>query len=310
MKKLPIKTPSFRFLEESFKEWLDLLGYAPSTVQTLPRCVREFLYYLEQKGHNQINEIDTLIITQYYDQLSQRKNERRGGGLSNNYLNIHLNALDRLVEYLRKRARMELPALEIKKEVPNPRPIVPLTTGQIKSLYEATRTYESKQPHLALRDRAMLSIFYDCGLRRNEGIGLDLSDVHLDNRLLYVKYAKGGQARFVPFGQETSRHLTSYIYDARSVMARAPNTHALLLSSQGTRASGGALNTRLKHLQGHTEDPILQQQEIHLHLLRHSIATHLLFEGMELEKVARFLGHKSLESTQVYTHILSDAETI
>lgn len=140
---------------------------------------------------------------------------------------------------------------------------------------------------------------------------MNLSDVHLDNRLIHVKQAKGGQERFVPFGKATAKHLISYLYDARLSMTALNNnkTGALLLSRNGNRINGLALNRRLKYMQAHTEDPILQQQDIHLHLLRHSIATHLLFEGMDLEKVARFLGHKSLESTQVYTHILSDAET-
>lgn len=250
------------------------------------------------------------FLLQIVKELSQRKNERRGGGLSNNYLNIHLNALDRLVEYLRKRARMELPALEIKKEVPNPRPIVPLTTGQIKSLYEATTTYEDQHPLYAKRDRAILALYYDCGLRCNEGVQLNVSDLYLDSRLLHVKQAKGGQERFVPLGKATVKHLVNYLYDARPSLMNEEKVGALLLSIKGNRINGLALNRRLKYMQGHTEDPILQQQEIHLHLLRHSIATHLLLEGMDLEKVARFLGHKSLESTQVYTHILSDAETI
>lgn len=70
---------------------------------------------------------------------------------------------------------------------------------------------------------------------------------------------------------------------------------------------GNSLNARLKHIQQHTDDPTLQQHPLHLHTLRHSIATHLLYQGMELEKVARFLGHISLESTQVYTHLVQQA---
>lgn len=288
-----------------------MLGYAPSTVSTLPRCVREFLHYLEQQGYHQLHQIDTPLIQTYYQQLSQRRNQRRGGGLSNNYLNVHLNALNRLLDYLRKRARITLPVLEIRKETPNPTPIIPLTTEQVKSLYEATTQYEADQSALAKRDRAILSIFYDCGLRCNEGIQLNLSDLQLDNRLLHVRYAKGGQERFVPLSKATTRHLTEYCYDARPHLVKVTQqTGALLLSMQGNKMNGSSLNRRLKQLQIHTEDPILQQQSLHLHVLRHSIATHLLFNGMELEKVAQFLGHRSLESTQVYTHILSDAEII
>jgi len=307
MKKLPLNNSSFRFLLMSFKDWLDLLGYAPSTVRSLPNCVREFLHYLDSHGVGDIRDIDTPLISQYYNDLSRRRNERRGGGLSNNYLNMHLNALDKLLEYLRKQARIPFPVLEIKKEVPNPEPIVPLAPKDIKSLYAATQTYEDGQPHLALRDRAILALYYDCGLRCNEGVQLNLSDVHLDNRLIHVKHAKGGQQRFVPFGKATARHLISYIYDSRPVMMSEDKNGALLLSRNGKRINGLALNRRLKYMQERTDDPILKQQNMHLHLLRHSIATHLLFEGMELEKVAQFLGHRSLESTQIYTHLIEKA---
>lgn len=303
MKKLILKNPSYRFLEQSFGEWLDVLGYAPATVYGLPRCVREFLHYLEGQGINKIQQIDTPIITQYYRELSQRKNERRGGGLSNNYLNVHLHALDKLLEYLRKQARIPIPVLEIKKETPNPQPIQPLTTEQVKSLYEATGVKEDKYPDLALRDRAMLAVFYDCGLRRNEGVRLNLTDIHFDNRLIHVRHGKGSQPRFVPFGKATARHLISYTYDARPHLMR-DNEAAFFIGPRGSRANGMALSRRLKLLQERSDDPVLQGMDIHLHVLRHSIATHLLYEGMDLEKVGQFLGHRSLDSTQIYTHLM------
>lgn len=303
MKKLPLHNPSFRYLETHFAEWLDILGYAPSTVRSFPTHVREFLHYLEKEGCTHIRQIDIPLIRTYYRTLSQRSNQRQGGGLSNNYLNIHLNALEKLLEYLRKQGRLLLPATGIPLETPNPQPVNPLTPEQVKQLYRATATYEDEHPELALRDRALLAVFYDCGLRRSEGIGLNLSDIHLDSRLLEVRRGKGGKPRLVPFSKSTAKHLELYRYDGRPQLAGSGTEEAFLLGRRGNRASGTALNNRLKYMQQQTEDAILRQIPLHLHILRHSIATHLLYQGMSLEKVSQFLGHQSLESTQVYTHL-------
>lgn len=313
MKKLTLQTPAFRYLEQSYGQWLDILGYAPTTVRSFPLMVREFLYYMEQKGYNQINQIDIPLIKTYYKTLSQRANQRQGGGLSNNYLNTHLNAIDRLLEYLRKQARIEIPTTGIQKEIPNPEEVIPLTLEQVRKLYEATDTYAAaREEHytrsdnhaFTLRDKAMLAVFYDCGLRRAEGVSLDISDIHYDNRLLEVRKGKGGKARFVPLSKTTQDHLQNYHFEGRPILLRRANEEAFFLNQLGSRMTGNTFNKRLKSLQQYSDDASLRQMNLHLHILRHSIATHLLFQGMSLEKVAQFLGHYSLESTQIYTHLM------
>ena len=313
MKKLHLQTPAFRYLEQSYGQWLDILGYAPSTVRSFPTYVREFLHYLEKNGYTQIQQIDIPLIRTYYNQLSQRSNQRRGGGLSNNYLNAHLNALDRLLEYLRKQARIEIPPTGIPKETPNPEEVIPLTLAQIKQLYAAADTCSearetcyprSDLPAIHLRDKAILAVFYNCGLRRTEGESLNLSDIHYDTRLLEVKKGKGGKPRFVPMSLSTVAHLQNYHYEGRPVLMKKSNEDAFFLNYRGKRASGNLFNKRLKELQKYSDGAGLRQMNLHLHILRHSIATHLLYQGMGLENVAQFLGHYSLESTQVYTHIM------
>jgi integrase/recombinase XerD len=307
MKNLPLTNPAYKYLEQSFKEWLDILGYAPTTVQSFPTYVREYLHYMEQQGHTSIHAIDIPIIRTYYRELTQRANQRRGGGLSNNYLNTHITALNKLLEYLRTQARVMLPPTGIPAETPNPEPVTPLTPQQIKSLYEATKTYEEETPALTLLDRAILAIYYDCGLRRNEGVNVNLSDIDFDQRLLHIRKGKGGKSRTVPFSKTTAKHLQDYRYEGRPYFARTGTQEAFLLSLRGgNRACGSTLNNRLKYMQSQTEDVSLQQINIHLHILRHSIATHLLYQGMELERVAQFLGHYSLNSTQIYTHLVEE----
>ena len=113
MKKLILKNESFQYIEKSFREWLDVLGYAESTVYNLPNHIRELLYFLEQNNIRNINQLDNRIIKEHYENLKQRSNDRKGGALSNGSLNKHLQALYKFTEYLRQSGRMILPTLNI-----------------------------------------------------------------------------------------------------------------------------------------------------------------------------------------------------
>ncbi len=92
MKNLIIKSASFQYIEKSFREWLDVLGYAP-TVYQMPNSLREFFHYLEQQSIYEISQLQVKHFKAYYTQLKIRSNLRRGGGLSNSYLNKHVQML-------------------------------------------------------------------------------------------------------------------------------------------------------------------------------------------------------------------------
>lgn len=306
MKQLQIKSENFQYVEKSFREWLDVLGYAPSTVYNLPNQIRELFYFLESKGITQIQKIDIPQIKEYYQYLKIRTNQRRGGGLSNAYLNKHLQALYKFADYLRQSGRLILPHLDIDWESDDTEEIIYLTQEEIKELYKVTYNY-NEGTHLEpmnARDRAMLTIFYGCGLRRNEGYNLDLSDIDFDRQILLVRKGKNYKERFVPFNKTNSNYLQEYIYDWRPFLTKDKNESALFISQKGRRMQTQSMLLRLKLLQQRSDNIELQQKNIGLHALRHSIATHLLQNGMALEKISRFLGHTSLESTQVYTHLV------
>ena len=152
----------------------------------------------------------------------------------------------------------------------------------------------------------MLSIFYGCGLRRNEGYHLNISDIHIESSIVHVRKGKGYKERFVPISKKGIEHITAYLYDARPMMVRDNKEAAFFLNHSGKRLGGQMLMLCLQTLARRTNNSELQQKEIGLHTLRHSIATHLLAHGMNLEKIKEFLGHSSLESTQVYTHLINE----
>ncbi len=313
MKQLPVKSPSFQYVERAFKEWLDVLGYADQSVYSMPNYIRELFFFLEKKGKREVKDITPeLIRNYYYDHLKSRGNTRRGGGLGNNHLNKHLQALYKFTDYLRQSGRMTMAPLNIKWEERGTSKVAVFTEGEIRQLYKACELFEEnsavKPPWfyqaLCLRDRAMLTVFYGCGLRRTEGISLDLSDILWEKELLYVRKGKNYKERFVPLSKSGLKHLETYIYDGRPLLLRSNKEDALFISERGERMQGQTMILRLHLLIARTLDIGVIEKQAGLHTLRHSIATHLLANGMKLEKIKDFLGHDSLESTQIYTHLL------
>ncbi|TDO28706.1 tyrosine-type recombinase/integrase [Sediminibacterium goheungense] len=312
MKQLPLQSPSYAYAERGFKEWLDILGYAPTTVYNLPNAVRELLHWMETKKRTQLQQITSQHITDYYDHLRERENQTRGGGLSNAYLNKHQQAIKLFSDYLRQTGRITLPLIELNTEDKSHECIDVLTIAEIKLLYQVADHLPTDGKHkkgrefyeaLGYRDKAMLTLFYGCGLRRNEGVQLDKSDIDFDRALLHVRKGKNYKERFVPITKHGILHLQNYLYDARPVLLQGSKAEALLISAKGKRIDGQMLLLRLKYLIELTENATLQQKKVGLHTLRHSIATHLLTNGMALERIKEFLGHSSLESTQIYTHL-------
>lgn len=305
MRKLHIKTTSYEYLEKSFKEWLDILGYNPQTVYNLPNNVREFLYFLEQNGVLQVTHLQARHYQCYYQHISTRPNQRRGGGLGNVYINQHIQALEKFYEFLVYKGTHGIPPVNIRQLKLEKGNISVLTREEIRRLFEATNrlTGDATLEAINSRDRAMLVVYYACGLRRREGSSLTVEDLDFDRRLLYVRKGKNYRERFVPFSRAGSKILQEYVYDYRPLLIKSGRENSLFIGITGNPMSGGGLYGRFKKLLL-LVDPV-KRQGIGLHTLRHSIATHLLQNGMELQKIQRFLGHSSLESTQIYTHLAS-----
>jgi integrase/recombinase XerD len=318
MKHLPIQSNSYKYILQSFKEWLDVLGYADTTVYGMPNQIKEFLHYLEKNNITHVNKIENKHIKAHYRELKQRTNTRLGGGLSNSYLNKHLQALQKFSDYLRQSGRLQLPKLYIPSEEDNHQIKYVLTQEEIQQIYKATDLYPTDTERvapwmyeaLALRDKAMLSIIYGCGLRRNETVHLDISDIHADKNYIHVRKGKNYKERIVPINTTGINHLQNYLYESRPRFIKNEKEEAFFISQRGLRMNGQSILLRLKILIQRVDNTELQSKEIGLHTLRHSIATHLLQNGMKLEAIAKFLGHSSLESTQIYTHLVEQENGI
>ena len=153
---------------------------------------------------------------------------------------------------------------------------------------EIERTLESLEGEgpVALRNRALVELVYSAGLRSAEAVGLDLGDVDFEQELVHVRRGKGGKERVVPLGEEAAVWLARYLREARPLLARGAND-AFFLSARGRRLDTSTLRRVVPHP----------------HRLRHAFATHLLNGGADLRTIQELLGHSSLSTTQVYSHV-------
>lgn len=310
MKILPLKNSSYQYLEKAFSEWLDILGYCQMSTYNMPHIIREFLYFLEQQGVKNINQLEQKHYKQYYQYISTRGHQRRGGALSNNYINKHIQALEKFYEFLIHKGTHSVPPVNLKQLKLNRQEMLVLSQEEIEQLIKVTYKERETPTHEAVsaRDRAIIAIYYGCGLRRSEGVALTLNDINFDTRILHVRKGKNYKERFVPISKSNLKVLEQYIYDYRPILCKDGRDGSLFITYAGKSMQGGSMYGRLKILQLQVEDPELQKKDIGLHTLRHSIATHLLENGMELQKIQRFLGHSSLESTQIYTHLIKNED--
>jgi len=153
---------------------------------------------------------------------------------------------------------------------------------------EIERTLEALEGDgpVALRNRALVELVYSAGLRSAEAVGLDLGDVDFEQELVHVRRGKGGKERVVPLGEEAAFWLARYLREARPALARGAED-AVFLSVRGRRL----------------DTSTLRRLAPHPHRLRHAFATHLLEGGADLRTIQELLGHSSLSTTQVYSHV-------
>jgi len=164
----------------------------------------------------------------------------------------------------------------------------------------ATRAAEEETP-ISLRDVAMVEMLYASGARVAELCGLDLGDIDYDRQTIRV-LGKGNKERTIPLGNPAMRALNAYLKDARDSLKNALSANAVFLGARGKRIDQRTVRTvvynALQAIEG--------IERMGPHALRHSAATHLLEGGADLRTVQEILGHASLATTQIYTHVSTE----
>jgi len=206
--------------------------------------------------------------------------------------------ISRLLDWaVRHRWLLANPCSDLKMRKP-PAPL----PSYIPSVDDVRRILESPSPYTVLgrRDRLMWELFYGTGLRRRELTNLNWSDYERDSACLRVFQSKNKRERRVPLGDYLVRQLENYLENVRPALKPKPQEKALLLDTQGgRRLSYASMAMRLQHYARR-----LKLSRFTLHSFRHAYATHLLQGGARLNEVSLLLGHDSLNTTLIYTHIL------
>ncbi len=299
--------PSYKAITQSYAQYLKTLGFAASTCYDYPRFVVDFLEYIEQKAICQIDQITVKTVWGYFSYLERAKGKRTGQAFGSSHLNRIFLAVDKLLEFLHQTGLNTAPApLHYQVERTRKKPLQVLTREEVQSLYDAVPLTFSWM-HFTQRQarqmavKLMLDLCYGCGLRRFEALNLKVGDIDFNRKIIHVKQGKNYKDRFVPMSQKVYEGIQTFVYQHRRCFNQIKQRAGFLYPF-----GVGALCEALDMLVEQSNNEQLKEKKPSLHTLRHSIATHLLQNGMNIEHIARFLGHSSLVSTQIYTHIVNE----
>lgn len=298
---------NYTIIHEQYVNWLDTLGFASATNNTFAGIIQYFFEWLEQQNINHVKRIKQRHLMDYFDHLQSRPSKRnKNHVLSVSYLNHCLIAMDKLMECLHHIGMDSAPVptnfrlpVDKQQRIYN---IQPFTQSEIKTLQaHIPDTYQHIDHTLRQLKQEQLKLAfilcYGCGLRKSEAFTLTVNDIDFDRREVFVRQGKNYKDRIIPMNDSIYKALQDYIYNVRNLHKTQHNR--LFINAYST------LQKSLRHLQKNCPDKTIKTKRLTLHVLRHSIATHLLQNGMSIENVSRFLGHSSLSTTQIYTHIIS-----
>lgn len=266
----------------------DIKRYSEFTVENYERDLKSFKKYLDDDGELSYLTIDKYQIRDYISLKLQNNS------LKQRSLNRHLSALRGFYSFLVDNKKIEanpftlIRSLKVEKKLPQV-----LSEGQIKELYNYKT---SKDDLLNYRNQLMIRLILDSGLRLSELINLKLSNINIEENMLFVR-GKGNKDRFTFYTNETKEMLIHYLENIRNKLLNE-NTDIIFLSKQGLPINKRTFEKMLLKIK--LRDSSIS---LHPHLLRHTFATRLLEEGAYLKMVQELLGHESLSTTQIYTNI-------
>lgn len=288
-------------LAESFYLYLKQLGYSSKNCRHQYKSLLNYLCWLESRGED-LQTSNQQSIKDYKSYLQSRTNKRYpSSSLNPKTIYGYLKTLEHFYRLNSRQGIIEqnpFDSIEIKHPKVESVERIVLSRSEIKALYQAADTY---------RKRALLSLAYGCGLRCKELENCNTEDILLKERLLVVPRGKGTKRRVIPLSTGVEEDIKNYLYLERPKLTQGRNYRegekALILNTRGSRMKAWTYNKELKKLIDASQQGNLLQHEISIHNLRHSIATHLLEQGVPLQQVRQFLGHSQLETTQIYTRV-------
>ena len=279
----------------SFLDYLKVeKGLAPLSIAAYGRDLRQFAEFLERRKRA-LSMARQRDVREFLEELQANAMDARSVGRK-------LSALRQFYRYLLlDRLAEGDPTLNI--ESPRQWKVLPksLARAELERLLESPRATRpgAEAEAIALRDRAMLEVFYAGALRVSELVDVKLDDLKLDLGCVLVR-GKGDKERIVPLGQSAQRVLRDYLQAARGVLAEKRSSPLLFLGRGAKRL------TRQRVWQMVSAASAAAGRHASPHMLRHSCATHMVENGADLRTVQTILGHADIATTQVYTHVALD----
>jgi site-specific recombinase XerD len=238
--------------------------------------LRQFAAWLERR-ELELDDVDVRVLADWVSDLGRVRTTGR---------RLAPATISRKLAAVRALLRAALGPARVPDAALGPRRVRRLPDAPRPHEVDATLAALDGDGPLALRNRALVELVYSAGLRSAEAVGLDLGDIDFEQELVRVRNGKGAKDRVVPLGEEASFQVGRYLRDARPQLARGAED-ALFLSTRGRRLDTSTLRRLVPHP----------------HRLRHAFATHLLEGGADLRTIQELLGHSSLSTTQVYSHV-------
>jgi site-specific recombinase XerD len=255
-------------------KFLESPSLSKGTRRTYRFDVEEFVRWL---GDRPLESVDVRVLVDYVGYLGSARGGR--GRLAPATISRKLAAVRAFLRHALGAAHVSDARLAPRRSRRLP------DAPKAREIDEVLSSLEGEGP-LALRNRALVELVYSAGLRSAEAVGLDLGDVDFEQELVHVREGKGAKDRVVPLGEEAAYWVSLYLRDARPALA-AGACDALFLSARGRRLDTSTLRRLVPHP----------------HRLRHAFATHLLDGGADLRTIQELLGHSSLSTTQMYSHV-------
>lgn len=259
------------------------------TIEAYRRDLYQFKDYLQSQSIDSFEQVDRLLMLNYVVSIRILKD---GTQAKDSTIARKLSSIRSFFRYLNEYVGMNvsplqtLPSMNKKKNIPEF-----LFVSEIK---EFLNTYDV-QDLTQLRDKTMFTLLYACGLRVSELTQLTWKNISLNQRYIRV-IGKGNKERIVPFFKGFEKQLKQY---KESYWQKISKCDSVFISNHGnTLTSRGVQYLMQKHA-----DDIGMNMKIHPHMFRHSFATHLLDNGADIRVVQELLGHSSLSTTQIYTHV-------
>lgn len=269
-------------------------GFSPNTVKAYTSDVSDLASFMESKNQNEISDLDLELVRDWLWRVSEK-------GLSKTTLARKSASVRAFTAWLYKNGNLDSdPGLKLRS------PKASRTLPKVVSREAMSGIFEKLEPSAtpdnpaAIQDLLMVELLYGSGIRVSELVGLNLEDIDYGRKILRVT-GKGNKQRMVPYSDPAGDALATWIRVGRPQFENEVSQSALLINSRGKRVGVRQVYALVASL---LSDTAVGQAGPHA--LRHSAATHLLDGGADLRAVQELLGHSSLATTQIYTHVSVD----